>query len=151
MSGQAGQRPRDYLTVQEGRQNMPRKTKMPAVKSTKGSRFSEWLKAELEARDMTQADLCRALGKNPSIINKLLKCGGTPRPKTVNSIADFMFLPREELYRVAGFLPPLSREAPHWERIKYKYSLLNSKNQDKFEHLLDFELMEQRRGEDSKK
>lgn len=99
---------------------------------------------------MTQADLARATGKNPTVINKLLRSVGTPIPSTVNSIADALLLPREELYRVAGFLPPLSGEGAHWERVKHKYSLLSPENQAKFEHFLDFELMEQRRGKASK-
>lgn len=100
---------------------------------------------------MTQADLCRVLGKDPSVINRLVKCVETPRPTTVNSIADGLLLPREELYRIAGFLPPHSREGARWEQVKYKYSLLSSENQDKFDRLLDFELMQQKRRKAYKK
>ena len=129
---------------------MRRKIKMPPLKSAKDSRFARWLKAELRARNMTQADLCQLIGKNPSIINKLLRSGGSPRPSTVNAIADGLLLPREELYRVAGLLPPLSREGANWERVRYKYTLLSPENQAKFERFLDFEVLEQRRKKSSK-
>ncbi|MGD0613452.1 MAG: helix-turn-helix transcriptional regulator [Anaerolineales bacterium] len=129
---------------------MRRKFKMPVTNSVKDSRFAEWLKAELRARNMTQADLCQLIGKNPSIINKLLRSGGSPRPSTVNAIADGLLLPREELYRVAGLLPTLSREGANWERVRYKYSLLSPENQAKFERFLDFEILEQRRKKASK-
>jgi transcriptional regulator with XRE-family HTH domain len=127
------------------------KTKMHAMKSVKDMRLSEWLKAELEAHNMTQTDLSRATGLKYNVINHLLKHGGTPRRKTVNSIADGLLLPRDELYRVAGILQPLSHADAQWERMKYKYLLLSLENRAKFDRLLDFELKEQRRGKASKK
>jgi hypothetical protein len=60
-------------------------------------------------------------------------------------VADGLLLPREELYRVAGYLRPLSPKGEHWERMKYKYLRLSSKNQDTFSFDRDFELMAQRR------
>src|SRR5271157_5694819 len=127
------------------------KNKMRVGKSAVDYRFSEWLKAELERRNITQVDFCRATGQRPGTINHLLWGGGTPKPNTLNAIADGLLLPREELYRVVGFLPPLSREVAHWEQIKYKYLLLSQENQAEFDRFLDFELLEQRRGKASKK
>ncbi|MGD0613453.1 MAG: helix-turn-helix transcriptional regulator [Anaerolineales bacterium] len=127
------------------------KNKMRAGKSAKDYRFSKWLKAELERRNITQVGLSRATGIRQGSINHLLWGGGTPKPDTLNAIADGLLLPREELYRVVGFLPPLSREGAHWEQIKYKYSLLSQENQAKFDRFLDFELLEQKRGKASKK
>lgn len=127
------------------------KTKIPAVKSTKDMRFSKWLKAELAARNMTQADLSRATGKWSSVINKLLRVGGTPDPPTVNAIADGLLIDREEIYRALGYLPPLPRERAQLERVKFKFSRLSPENQSRFERYLDFELAEQKREKVSKK
>jgi transcriptional regulator with XRE-family HTH domain len=110
------------------------------------SKFKEWLIDELSVRKMKQTDLCIAIGIRPGSLNLYVKGKRNPTPSTINLIADALTIPREELYRAAGFFPPVSLEIGYWERVKYKYFLLTPENRARVDRYLDFELEEQKRG-----
>jgi transcriptional regulator with XRE-family HTH domain len=130
---------------------MREKTKKPVSKSNKDLRVKEWLNAELAARKMRLTDFAIAIGKRPGSINAYVQGKRNPTPSTINLIADALTLPREELYRIAGFLPPVSLEIGQWERVKYKYLLLRPKNRARVDRYIDFKLMEQKRRKALKK
>lgn len=68
--------------------------------------FSEWLRAEIEKRGMTQADLARAAGVSKPHVSLVLNGGRNPGMDFLEGVAKALRLPIDEVYRVAGILPP---------------------------------------------
>lgn len=70
--------------------------------------FADWLTQELNQRDMSPADLARAMRKDQGIISRLLRGERNPNPETLTAIARALRLPPETVFRAAGLLPPVS-------------------------------------------
>lgn len=69
-------------------------------------KFSEWLVNEMEKRGWKQADLARASSLHRAVISYLINEKRKPGEITVVAIAKAFKLPPEEVFRVAGILPP---------------------------------------------
>lgn len=68
--------------------------------------FGDWLAKILEERDLSQADLARATRRSRAAISSLISGKRGVGPSLASSIADALKIPREEVYREAGLLPP---------------------------------------------
>jgi transcriptional regulator with XRE-family HTH domain len=68
--------------------------------------FSDWLEIELATRKMSPADLARSMRKDQGIISRILNGERFPNPKTLTSIAHALHLPPDNVFRIAGLLPP---------------------------------------------
>lgn len=71
--------------------------------------FSEWLRAEIEKRGMTQADLARAAGVSKPHVSLVLNGERNPGMDFLEGVAKALRLPIDEVYRVAGILPPVTK------------------------------------------
>ncbi len=70
------------------------------------SDYVNWLYAQMQERDWSQADLARASGLNKQSIHYYLTQSSKPvHAHALAKIADALGLPVEEVYRAAGFLP----------------------------------------------
>ncbi len=68
--------------------------------------FVNWLIAQIQARNWSQADLARASGLNKQSIHYYLtQSAKPPHAHALAKIAYALDLPVEEVYRAAGFLP----------------------------------------------
>lgn len=81
--------------------------------------FSEWLNSEMESRNLKPADLARMANVSQSTISMIISGQRGPGPELCLAVADAFNLPAEDVFRKAGFLPPVSeldgetREAAH--------------------------------------
>ena len=68
--------------------------------------FVNWLIAQMQERNWSQADLARASGINKQSIHYYLsESSKAPHAHVLAKIAYALGLPVEEVYRAAGFLP----------------------------------------------
>ena len=73
--------------------------------------FSDWLTSEIASRNMSAADLARASGKSQAVIGRILNNERKPAPETLIAIARALHMPVEEVFRVAGVLPPAKEKS----------------------------------------
>ena len=68
--------------------------------------FVKWLKAQMQERNWSQADLARASGVHKQTIHYYIAKGSKPpHAHVLAKIAYALELPVEQVYRAAGFLP----------------------------------------------
>lgn len=91
--------------------------------STVNKTFSEWLFDELKKRDMSQSDLARATGITKGGISNLLNQVRKPDVKTIGAIASAFTMDPEELFRIAGLLPPDRDSDPIIKEVSYLLSI----------------------------
>ena len=68
--------------------------------------FVAWLTTQMEARGWTQADLARHAKLGRATINRVLTGDRNAGPAVCAGIARAFDMPVEEVYRIAGLLPP---------------------------------------------
>jgi len=91
--------------------------------------LSNWLQAELQNRDWSQSELARASGLHRAIISKIILQGSDPKPETLEAIAKALKFPPEQVYRVAGILPPAPNVDEEIEQIVHETSKLSKDDQ----------------------
>jgi len=106
--------------------------------------FSEWLNNELKARDWSQADLARAAGLTRSTINGVVTGTRGAGTEFCNAIAHAFKIPPEEVFRIAGLLPPKEDDDEKLrEEMNYKISQLPPDLQEDAMRYVDFLLEKQ--------
>jgi transcriptional regulator with XRE-family HTH domain len=68
--------------------------------------FSEWLRKEMDARGMTQAELARKAGTSRASINQLVLETRGPGHDLCNGIAKAFRIPPEVVFHAAGLMTP---------------------------------------------
>jgi DNA-binding XRE family transcriptional regulator len=68
--------------------------------------FAEWLISEMDKRNLSQADLARAANVTRSTINGVVTETRGPGGELCKAIAKAFHMPAEEVFRIAGLLPP---------------------------------------------
>ncbi len=69
--------------------------------------FPDWLANELKSRGLSPADLSRLSGKAPAVISRILNGERKPAPQTLDAIAHALHIQPDEVFRQAGYLPPV--------------------------------------------
>src|SRR5262245_30019873 len=82
-------------------------------------RFRDWLLIEMGKRSWSQSDLARSAELNRAVINKLLNGQCTPRPETLEAIAQAFNIPTERIFRVAGLLPDIPEQESYIEEVMF--------------------------------
>lgn len=67
--------------------------------------FGDWLKTQLQRREMTQADLARRADLPTSTVSNWITGRRIPDPKACDTISDALFVPLDEVLAVAGHRP----------------------------------------------
>jgi transcriptional regulator with XRE-family HTH domain len=88
--------------------------------------FSDWLQAELDKRQWSQADLARSAGLSRAVINKLLNGKIYPQPATLEAMARALKLPVETTYRAAGLLPEIPEPEAFVAEIAHMLRLIKN-------------------------
>ncbi len=92
--------------------------------------FVNWLTAQMQARNWSQADLARASGLNKQSIHYYLtKSTKSPHAHALAQIAHALDLPVEEMYRAAGFLPHASEINEIMEEILHEMKDMPKRDQ----------------------
>ena len=88
------------------------------------TKFSDWLVGQIQARDISPAQLSRLMHKkDQGIVSRLLRGERNPSTETIDAIARALKLPAEEVYRAAGILPAVQTD--EWlAQQNYKLSLI---------------------------
>lgn len=91
--------------------------------------FSDWLLQELEEREWTQADLSRKSGVSTGQITRVVNGQRGLGKDSLTAIAKALNYPPEQVYRVAGFLPPAINIDEDIEKILHELSKLPKPDQ----------------------
>lgn len=86
--------------------------------------LSEWLQKELEKNGWSYRQLAHKAGIDPGIVVRAVNMQRMPRPKTLTAIAHALGCPPDEIYRVAGILPPANDENNDIGRAMYQLEQL---------------------------
>lgn len=68
--------------------------------------FSTWLQDQLNERGWDQADLVRRSGVSQSQVSRIMTGMRKPGPEVSRAIARALHITSDEVFRVAGILPP---------------------------------------------
>lgn len=79
--------------------------------------FGDWLRKILEEKGWSQSDLARAARRSRAAISSAMSGTRGIGPSLATSIAQALKLPREEVYRAAGLLPPMMTKSELIDRI----------------------------------
>lgn len=88
---------------------------MPTV--TNMNKFSEWLDAQMQAKNLSQSQLAKRAGVTRSAINGILREARGPGVDLLQGLARALDIPIEEVYRAASILPPKFTKNELIERI----------------------------------
>ena len=100
---------------------------------TMSNTFADWLLGEIRERNMSQSDLARASGVTRAAISDVVNGRRMPGKVLLNGVARALSIPPEQVFRVAGILPPSDGVDDEIERIIHEANKLNA--QDKAEVL----------------
>jgi transcriptional regulator with XRE-family HTH domain len=99
--------------------------------------FGRWLLQELEDRKMSQSELSRLSGLSRGTLSNLISGTRGRGPDSIEAIARAFKMPPEQVFRVAGLLPPKA-DADEWiEEQAHKMSLLTPGKRQMAERLID--------------
>lgn len=90
--------------------------------------FSEWLQGEMTARDLSQSELARLAGVTRSAINGVVTGARGPGRDLCVGIARAFKIPPEEVFRIAGLLPP-AKSNDRVDRLIYQIEELDEEDQ----------------------
>lgn len=97
--------------------------------------FAGWLRAELEERGMSQADLVRASGLSPAAISRIMTGTRAPGLLACKKIARALRLPIDVVYKQAGLMPLTSERNRRRELLEFLAEQMDDKE---YQDLLDY-------------
>jgi transcriptional regulator with XRE-family HTH domain len=68
--------------------------------------LANWLRGELQRHGLTQGQAAVYAGIGQATISDMLNKGHVPKVETLFRLADYFEMPRDEVLRLAGHLPP---------------------------------------------
>lgn len=86
--------------------------------------FGAWLLNELEERNMTQSELARLAGLSRGTLSNLISGTRGRGPDSIEAIARALKLPPDQVFRVAGLLPPKRDVDEETEELNHLLDLL---------------------------
>lgn len=107
--------------------------------------FQDWLTSELKARDWTQSELSRRSGVTRGAISNVLK-NREPGPDLCRGIANAFHLPPEDVFRIAGLLPPKPGDDLKVKELNQLVQKMDENNKDELIRIarLKLEIQEER-------
>lgn len=95
--------------------------------------LGEYIKEQLGERSARAMATYAGIGVGTA--NNLIKNEGSPDPKTLRKVAEYLNVPPETLFRLAGYLPP---EPEIDTKKQMALHLLSQLNDDSLDRMLDF-------------
>ena len=71
------------------------------------SEFGRWLRGQMDRREWGVTQMARELGVNHGIVSQWLNGNRNPSPKSIDKIADVLFVDPDEVLAIAGHRPRL--------------------------------------------
>lgn len=105
--------------------------------------FGQWLLGILEERELSQSDLSRMAGISRGTLSNIISGNRGRGFKSLAAIAKALKIPREQIYRAAGLLPPSVNIDEQIEIMVEKASGLPEEDRDAV--LKFIEILENRR------
>ena len=81
--------------------------------------FAKWIQAELDRRDMTQADLARKSGMPKATISNVVSSQRRAGSSFCRRLAKALDIPPDIVYQAAGLLPPEKKLSKLEKQIQY--------------------------------
>lgn len=106
------------------------------------NQLSDYINAKLHARGMKKADLARAASLSPSQVTRIMNQSSKPSQEALIAIARALGVPREEIFRMAGVLPPVPVTKEYQDKLLYKVSLMTEHQKEIFLSMADYVLKE---------
>lgn len=106
--------------------------------------FRNWLKAELETRNLSQKELAEKSGITPAQISRIISGSRGAGDDAIVAIARALRIPPETVFRAAGILPNRGTD-PWLDEMSHKLSQLDDSRKNIAAKLLDALLDEQER------
>lgn len=91
--------------------------------------FGDWLKAVLDEKGISQAELARRIKVQPSQISHIISGERGTSPEGYLSIARALNLSPETVYRAAGLLPPKPEIDEQIEQIMHEVTQMDQQDQ----------------------
>jgi transcriptional regulator with XRE-family HTH domain len=76
--------------------------------------FGAWLDAQLQRREWNQSEFARRIDVRPGVVSHWIRGERVPEPRSIDKIADVLFVDVDELLTIAGHRPRLPMD--HLER-----------------------------------
>lgn len=105
--------------------------------------FSDWINAELDTRQWSQADLHRKSGMSRTVISNVVSGTSVPGWDFCVGIAKAFNLQPTEVFRRAGLLPSINVQDEVRERLLYRFALLSEADKTHLMNYIDFLLSKQ--------
>ena len=96
-----------------------------------GERITEGMKR----KGLRAADLARRAGLSRATVSNMIHGRREGTPESLSAIADALGIPREELYRDAGYLSKEEKHNEQIERIVYRLKKLDPEHLEMFENM----------------
>jgi transcriptional regulator with XRE-family HTH domain len=90
--------------------------------------FGDWLQDELQQRGWNQAELARRSRITTAQISRIMTGEQHPGPTVCQKLARALHLPVEEVFRRAGFLPPVKEQPEGTAELLYHYGSLDDED-----------------------
>ncbi len=121
--------------------------KMSATMDAEKKTFGEWLREQMDLRDLSQADVARRADLSRQAISDYVNGNRTnPDSDALNGIARALKLPPEEVHRAAGKLPPKRDFASILdERLKHYLEQLPPERQEYWVEMIEMDVERQER------
>ncbi len=100
--------------------------------------FVGWLRAELEERGMSQADLVRASGLSPAAVSRIITGTRAPGLAACKGIARALKLPTDIIYKHAGLLPLTGERNQRREFLEFLAEQLDDAQYEELKHYINF-------------
>lgn len=97
--------------------------------------FPDWLRERLKDKGWTNAELARQSGISPAQITRVLNGDRGFGEQSLTAIAKAFNLPAEEVFRIAGTLPPVKNNS-RIDRLMYQIEELDEADQEVIERIV---------------
>ena len=88
--------------------------------------LSDWLREKMEEKGMIAAALARKSGVSEGQISRLLSGNRGVSELSLRAIAKALGIPPEEVFRKAGFLPPVPPHTEQHQQLTYLFDQMDT-------------------------
>lgn len=100
--------------------------------------FYNFIEEELKKRDWTWYELGRRARLSDGTISNIRTGARGVGKKTLNGIARALSIPTEQVYRLAGLLPPVPESTEQTEQLLHSFNQLNETDKQTVLDMIEF-------------
>lgn len=103
-------------------------------------KFSVWLNKEMEIKGLSQNRLAKLAGVSQGAIAHVINGRRNPGPELCEGVARAFKIPPEDVFRIAGLLPPAREEDPTDDELLFLYDQLSEEEQAEIREWIRFKV-----------